>query len=535
MRQAIEEGFILDVLKNYITYKAAYNLALKAKQDDREVDSKKARTKLNQWVILHAHNISQKVKVIVEHFKTNVKDCLHGQAKAMIVTSSRKTAVRYKLALDKYVKEQGYSDIVTMVAFSGEVQDNDISYTESNMNPYLKGRDMREAFDSEDYQLMLVANKFQTGFDQPKLCAMYVDKKLGGVECVQTLSRLNRDYPGKKETGTFVLDFYNNPEDILAAFLPYYKTAELADVSDPDLVYDLFDKLKAQEIYQWTEVEQFYKAFLTPSKSAAAISNICKPAVERWQNRYRKANTHFKKTKEMFERTRKSSTDTVLITNAEIEMKNSKIEFDSLLMFKKDLGSFTRFYEFMSQIIDYEKKELDELSLFARHLRPLLREEEEDEDDIDLGSVILTHYRLSKIREENLVLDKKGDYRIEPSSELGTGKAKNKEELFLSAIIDKLNELFDIDELTPKDMINYAYALRDKILENKKVMAQIKNNPRKQILLGDYPAAVCDAVMESGAAHNNQMQQCLSDNKVLKGLELILLDMIQHNYQHEIR
>ena len=146
----------------------------------------------------------------------------------MVVTSSRKAAVRYKLALDKYVKEQGYSDVVAMVAFSGEVQDDDQSYTESNMNQNLKGRDMRKAFDSEDYQLMLVANKFQTGFDQPKLCAMYVDKKLGGVECVQTLSRLNRTYPGKKESGTFVLDFYNNPQDVLEAFLPYYKTAELA-------------------------------------------------------------------------------------------------------------------------------------------------------------------------------------------------------------------------------------------------------------------------------------------------------------------
>ena len=529
MRQAIEEGFILDVLKNYTTYQAAYNLALKAKQDDREVDSKKARTKLNQWVILHAHNISQKVKVIVEHFRANVKECLHGQAKAMVVTSSRKTAVRYKLALDKYVKEQGYTDVIAMVAFSGEVQDNDNSYTESNMNRNLKGRDMREAFDSEDYQLLLVANKFQTGFDQPKLCAMYVDKKLGGVECVQTLSRLNRDYPGKKDSGTFVLDFYNNPQDVLEAFLPYYKTAKLADVSDPDLVHELFEKLKAQEIYQWTEVEQFYKAFLTPNKSAAAISNICKPAVERWQNRYRTANAHFVKAKEMFERTRKSSTDTVLITNAENEVKNYKKELDALVMFKKDLGSFTRFYEFMSQIIDYDKKELDELSLFARHLRPLLREEENDEEDVDLSSVVLTHYRLSKIREQNLLLEEEGgDYNIQPSSELGTGKAKDKEELFLSAIIEKLNELFDTDNLTSNDMINYAYTLRDKILENKKVMEQIKNNPRKQILLGDYPAAVCDAVMESGVAHNNQMQQCLSDDKVLKGLELILLDMLQH-------
>jgi type I restriction enzyme R subunit len=243
MRQAIEEGFILDVLKNYTNYKVAYNLAMKMKDADQEVESKKAKVKLNQWVRLHDHNISQKVMVIVEHFKTHVMGLLGGQAKAMVVTSSRK-AVRYKQAFDKYITQQGYQKIHAMVAFSGEVEFSDKDpnsdflvgekFTETNMNPKLKGRDMRKAFDTDDYQVMIVANKFQTGFDQPKLCAMYVDKKLGGVECVQTLSRLNRTYPGKAETGTFVLDFFNEPQEILAAFQPYFQTAELADVSNPN-------------------------------------------------------------------------------------------------------------------------------------------------------------------------------------------------------------------------------------------------------------------------------------------------------------
>ncbi|MDG2671115.1 type I restriction endonuclease subunit R, partial [Vibrio parahaemolyticus] len=192
---------------------------------------------------LHDHNISQKVKVIVEHFKKNVMGLLGGQAKAMVVTSSRKEAVRYKLAFDKYVAENSYAGIRAMVAFSGEVEFNaadpdstafmDRKFTEHNMNPDLKGREMRKAFNTDDYQVMLVANKFQTGFDQPKLCAMYVDKKLAGVECVQTLSRLNRIYPGKAECGTFVLDFFNDPQDILDAFQPYYQVAELEDVTDP--------------------------------------------------------------------------------------------------------------------------------------------------------------------------------------------------------------------------------------------------------------------------------------------------------------
>ncbi|KZZ33461.1 restriction endonuclease subunit R, partial [Oleiphilus sp. HI0085] len=286
MRQAIEEGFILDVLKNYTNYKVAYNLALKIDGADEEVESKKAKVKLNQWVRLHDYNISQKVQVIVEHFKDNIMGLLGGQAKAMVVTSSRKEAVRYKLAFDKYITEKGYQKIQAMVAFSGELEFTDRDpnaealigekFTETSMNPGLKGRDMRKAFDSDDYQVMIVANKFQTGFDQPKLCAMYVDKKLGGVECVQTLSRLNRTFPGKAECGTYVLDFFNDPEDILGAFQPYFQTAELADVSDPDLIFDLSDKLKAAGIFLWSEVEQFCDAFFVKSKSNAAIANICK-------------------------------------------------------------------------------------------------------------------------------------------------------------------------------------------------------------------------------------------------------------------
>ena len=189
MRQAIEEGFILDVLKNYTNYKVAYNLAMKMEGSDQEVESKKAKVKLNQWVRLHDYNISQKVQVIVEHFKDNVMGLLGGQAKAMVVTSSRKEAVRYKTGFDKYIAEKGYNKIEAMVAFSGEVEFSDKDpgsagiigekFTESNMNPGLKGRDMRKAFDSDDYQVMIVANKFQTGFDQPKLCAMYA--RWGGM------------------------------------------------------------------------------------------------------------------------------------------------------------------------------------------------------------------------------------------------------------------------------------------------------------------------------------------------------------------
>mgnify|MGYP000846021532 FL=1 len=542
MRQAIEEGFILDVLKNYTNYKVAYNLAMKIADKDEEVESKKAKVKLNQWVRLHDYNISQKVQVIVEHFKDNVMGLLGGQAKAMIVTSSRKEAVRYKLSLDKYLvskqSEKGYQDIAAMVAFSGEVEftekdPNSVAligekFTEANMNPGLKGRDMRKAFDSDDYQVMIVANKFQTGFDQPKLCAMYVDKKLGGVECVQTLSRLNRTYPSKAETGTFVLDFFNEPQDILDAFQPYYQTAELADVSDPDLIFDLYEKLRAAGIFQWHEVEQFCNAFFVKSKSNAAIGNICKPAVERWTHRYKSAVAAYKQARDMFERTKRTK-DAVLIANAENSFKDCKQEKDALEIFKKDLGTFVRFYEFMSQIVDYDDKNLEKLSLYARNLRPMLREAETDEDDVDLSNVVLSHYRLSKIRQQDIKLKEDAEgYDLEPGDALGTAKAKDKQAELLSEIVAKLNELFITDELTEADMVNYAYTVRDKVRENTLVMHQLANNTPEQAMLGDFPKAVDDAILGSSDAHQNQMMQLLSDPRKAEQFSKLIFAMLSN-------
>ena len=537
MRQAIEEGFILDVLKNYTNYKVAYNLAMRIEGADQEVESKKAKVKLNQWVRLHDYNISQKVQVIVEHFKNNVMGLLNGQAKAMVVTSSRKEAVRFKLAFDKYITEQGYGRIHAMVAFSGEVEFTDTDpnsaallgekFTETNMNPALKGRDMRKAFDSDDYQVMIVANKFQTGFDQPKLCAMYVDKKLGGVECVQTLSRLNRTFPGKAATGTFVIDFFNEPEDILSAFQPYYQTAELADVTDPDLIFDLFDKLRSAGIFQWREVEQFCDAFFVKSKSNAAIANICKPAVERWQQRYKLAIEAYKQARDMVARSKKAG-DPVLTANHETSFKECKQAKDELDIFKKDLGSFVRFYEFMSQIVDYDDKDLERLSLFARNLSPMLRESILDEDDIDLNSIELSHYRLSVIRQQDLKLkEDAADHQLEPGDGVGGAKPKDKQEEFLSQVVERLNELFITDELTEADLVNYVHTISDKVRENGLVMKQIANNTAEQALLGDFNKAVDEAIMDSSEAHNNQMMQLLSNPNKAKTFARLVFDLLK--------
>ena len=535
MRQAIEEGFILDVLKNYTNYKVIYKLKQKIEEKDDTVDAKKAKIKLNQWVRLHDHNISQKVRIIIEHFKANVMGLLGGQAKAMVVTSSRKEAVRYKQAFDKYVAEQKYTNIQAMVAFSGEVEfnenDTDSShligqkFTESNMNPNLKGREMRKAFDSDDYQVMIVANKYQTGFDQPKLCAMYVDKKLGGVECVQTLSRLNRTYPAKAESGTFVLDFFNEPQDILDAFQPYYQTAELADVSNPDQVYDLSEKLKLAGIFTTSEVEQFVEAFYAKNKSPAAVANICKPAMQRWQLRYNSAVVDYEVTKQRLEITQRTN-EPVLIANAEKEFAEAKKEREVLEIFKKDLGSFTRFYEFISQIVAFDDKDLEKLSLFARNLRPLLREQAMQDDEVDLSNVTMTHYRLSKLRQQDIQLQANStEHKIEPGNDIGTAKAKEKKEDFLSVILNRVNDLFVTDNLTDKDMINYVHTVVDKMSENTRIEKQIRNNTREQAMLGEFDTALYDAVLDSHEANTEQTNQLLSDPAKMRQFAHIVYDV----------
>ena len=534
MRQAIEEKYILDVLLNYTNYKLAYQLAQKVAKSDSEVDAKKAKVRLGQWVKLHDYNIAQKVKVIVEHYRQTVMGLLNGHAKAMVVTGSRKEAVRFKLEFDKYVAKKNYSKLAALVAFSGEVEftkdDPNCealvgeTFSEGMMNPDLKGRKLRKAFDSAEFHVMIVAKKFQTGFDQPKLCAMYVDKKIGGLECVQTLSRLNRTFPGKEDT--FVLDFANDPSDVLEAFQEYYETANLLDVSDPNLIWDIYDKLRASEIFLWAEVVKFSEVYFLKSKTNAAISNVCKPAVDRWQKRHQAATTEFEKQKRLYEHAKKLG-DATFIANAEGEMKAAKKELDALGLFKADLASFTRYYEFMSQICDYSSTDLERLSLYARHLAPLLREETPEEDPIDLTSVELSHYRLSKIKQQDLLLIKEGGEGLKPGYDIGRGKPKSKKEAWLSEIIKRLNELFITDGLTENDLINYAYTIRDKVSENERVMEQIENNSPEQALLGDFGEALDEAVMNSGEAHQNQMMQYLNSPEIQANFQRIIFEMLR--------
>ncbi|SEL16171.1 type I restriction endonuclease subunit R [Ectothiorhodospira marina] len=527
MRQAIEEGFILDVLRNYVTYSTAWKLA-HPDGEDHEVDSKKASRTLARWVRLHPYNIAQRVEVIVEHFRDNVRHLLDGQAKAMVVTASRQEAVRYQLAMGRYIQDQGYEDVHPMVAFSGSVPPDEeipeeVTETSTLLNPGLKGRDLARAFDTDEYNVMIAANKFQTGFDQPKLCAMYVDKKLQGVDCVQTLSRLNRLFPGKQ---TFILDFFNDAQEVLEAFAPYYRKAELADVSDPQVVFDLQRSLDASGIYQWPEVAGFARAFFDPKAPAASLSYHCRPAQERFRQRYQAILDQQHTWREARDQAERNGDDKGL-KRAEQELKDAGTTRDELDLFRKNLASFVRTYEFLSQIVTFDDTELEQLCVFARHLHPLLRLDRLlDDDAIDVSELELTHYRLTKREEKRLRLeDSDGDYGLKPVSEVGSGKPHDPEKQRLDEIIERLNDLYGA-EVSDDDKLHFANGIADRIERDASVMAQVRSHSEAQVMHGLFPRKVTDAVLDALSDHEKLSLPVLEDEKAGREFALLILKLL---------
>jgi type I restriction enzyme R subunit len=284
MKQAIEEGFILDVLQNYMTYKMYYNVNKKI-QDDPSFDKSKATKSIVKYVSIHPHNIAQKTEVIVEHFVNHTMKKIGGEAKAMLVTPSRLHAVRYKLAFDRYIKEKGYSKLNTFVAFSGTLKNDGNEYKETSMNNGISQNQLPSEFDKDESRVLIVANKYQTGFDQPRLHTMYVDKKLSGVKAVQTLSRLNRIYPGKEDT--FVLDFVNEPEEIKEAFLPFYRVSKLDNDIDPNEIYAVQRSIMDKKVIDMADVEKFADYFYMEkrdNKHISIMNNLVDAAADRIDN-----------------------------------------------------------------------------------------------------------------------------------------------------------------------------------------------------------------------------------------------------------
>ncbi|MCK5894433.1 MAG: type I restriction endonuclease subunit R [Endozoicomonadaceae bacterium] len=527
MKQAIQEGFILDVLQGYTTYDLYYRLEHSNLTYDEELDSKRAKVKIAKWLNIHPFNIAQKIEIICEHFRAHVATMLDHQAKAMVVTSSRNAAVRYKIAFDKYTKDHNIEgEMQAMVAFSGKIIDDiegvEKEYTEANMNPNLKGREMRKAFDSNDYQVMLVANKFQTGFDQPKLCAMYVDKKLGGVDCVQTLSRLNRIYSGKEQT--FVLDFFNEAEDIKIAFEPYYQTTALEDVTDPNIIHDMKIKLEQSTIFTAIEIEHYANAYFDPEGTQASMSSAIKPAVDRYKIRYKQTLEQIKQIQGNLESAKQDNNERA-IHNLEVDLKEANETRNGLDIFKKDLISFVRMYEFLSQIVNYEDRALLIFWAFIKALIPNLKTYNE-KDPIDVSLVELTHYKLT--RKESYSIDLNGEDNELAAIEGGGAVARDPEKEFLSQIVNQMNTLFE-GELSNNDKLNFAYTIKDKLIENPKVLEQVTNNSKKQAMIGGFDDALKTAVIECLDAHKSLATQTLDQEKVCLGLASIVYDLIHHS------
>lgn len=467
-----------------------------------------------RWVRLHPYNITQKVQVVVEHFMENISPLLDGRAKAMVVVGSRVEAVRWQLAIDKYIKDQGYR-ISTLVAFSGEVNDKESGpdpFTENSksLNPNLRGRDMREAFATDEYQILLVANKFQTGFDQPLLCGMYVDKRLAGIQAVQTLSRLNRAYPGKDTT--YILDFVNDAEEVLAAFKTYFETAELEGVTDPHLVYDLRAQLDATGHYDDNEVERVVKVEVDPKANQYELVAAIEPVADRLLKRYRAAQAKLQAAQDL--------------KDGKIEQQ-AKDEINALVLFKRNLGTFLRVYAFFSQIFDYGNTSIEKRAIFFKRLLPLL-EFGREREGVDLSKVVLTHHKLKNQGQRNLPLNANEPDKLKPLTETGSGEIQEKEKVRLAAIIEKVNTLFE-GELSDDDKLVYVnHVLKGKLLESNTLAQQAANNTKEQFANSpDLSKELMNAIMDAFAAHGTMSKQALDSEKVRNGLKDILLGPAQ--------
>ena len=518
MRQAIEEKFILDVLQNYTPYSLAFKLAHDGQElNEKEVERNTAMKRIMGWVKLHPYNISQKVAIVVEHFRAYVSPLLSGKAKAMVVVGSRVEAVRWQIAIEKYVTDRGYA-IGTLVAFSGEVNDTDSgpdAFTENSpaLNPKLKGRDIREAFKVDEYQILLVANKFQTGFDQPLLCGMYVDKRLAGIQAVQTLSRLNRAHPGKDTT--YVLDFVNETEEVLAAFKMYYTTAELSATTDPNLVFNLRAKLDAAGHYDDFEVERVVAVELNPDAKQSELVAALTPVQDRIMKRYKAA---------------RAALQAATAKHDDKAIKAAQDELDALALFKGDMGVYLRLYTFLSQVFDYGNTAIEKRAIFYKRLLPLL-EFGREREGIDLSKLVLIRHHLTDKGLRALPLGTGDTPKLAPITEAGSGMVQEQQKVYMAELVEKLNELFGSDT-TEQDQLSYVNGtIFGKVVASNTLKQQATNNSKGQFANSpDLKHELQNAIIESYDAHTSMSTQALNSPMVLRGILDILLN---HTHLYE--
>ena len=451
MKQAIEEGFILDVLANYATYKQYFRL-LRTADSDIELPKHKAKKELMRFVNLHPSVISQKVEIIIEHFQSVTRHKIGGYAKAMVVTSSREAAVRYKLAFDEYIAEKGYEGIKSLVAFSGKVilpEQTEKEYSEPSMNGGIKETELPEQFDSDNYQVLLVADKYQTGFDQPLLHTMFVDKVLSGVQAVQTLSRLNRTAKGKEDT--FVLDFVNDHEAIYDAFKPYYQRTALGDIPSDEKLASLGNTLDEWKIYTQSDIDEFaniwFSGRTTPTNNEhKRLNAIIDKAIEKYQH---------------------------ISDDPEHNEEQQKL-------FKSQLQSYLNLYLFVSQILPYADSIHEKRYVYLKALMMKLPRGKQSEK-LDLSKMaILQYYRLQQIGEGSIKLNEGEAEPQKGSTDVGTGQVSLTEEL--DKLIKELNEAFTT-EFTLADQLFFE-SVEKFARENPDIVDAANNNPLSSFM--DY-------------------------------------------------
>jgi type I restriction enzyme R subunit len=516
-------------------------------EDSKRVSGKAAKRALAQWMALHPTNVTQKVQFIIEHFSKNVAHRLDGKAKAMVVTSSRAAAIRYKKAFDRYIElHSEYSFIHSLVAFSGKMTgkqvmhnddeafeevfsiDENEEFTEQSMNPDVQGQDLRFAFDRPEYRVMLVADKFQTGFDQPKLVAMYVDKKIANhVEIVQTFSRLNRMAPGKDEV--FIIDFVNDPSNVRYAFSLYDDGAHIDDVQELNVVYEIKERLDEHSLYSEKDLIAFkearfktirdithsqtpqHKALYAATEAATRLYNekmkMLRDAMATWEGAFEKA---------------RAQGDEAGMKSADHHQDEYAEQIKSLLGFKSDLGRFCRTYSYVAQLIDFGDPELENFAAFSKLLQKRLHNEAPE--TVDLKGLVLTGFDI-KGRVVEPIEDEDKPV-LEPVGPGGGGGAGDKPK-FVQEIIEKLNSLFG--EATPiRDQVAFVNQIKSIAGESDVVMAQVESNTREQALKGNLPGAVQQAVVRALTSHQKLATQVLkSDRQGMSALVDVIYEMLR--------
>ena len=428
MHQSISEGFTLDVLQNYTTFKRYFEL-VKSVPEDEEYEKARTLRTLTNYVDLQHHSIETKTRIILEHFTERTAKTIGGKGRAMLVTPSRLHCVRYKLEFDRQMKEMGLS-YGCLVAFSDTVHDTDNGqdYTEDGMNALPPSVSIADSFKSPEYRILIVSNKFQTGFDEPLLQTMYVDKRLDGLQCVQTLSRLNRVTAGK--TDTLVLDFVNEPKQVQEAFQQYYQTTILAEGTDPNQLYDLQHQLEGFNLYDEETIEEFCNIFYDANMPDELLQGILDGVVAQW----------------------------------------IELEIDDREQFRSTLQSYIRLYGYISQLITFTDVALEKLYIFGRSLnKKLPKREHPDLQDV-LASVDLDSFRVQRTHESLQLSLEAQDSEVEG---IGSDVAviRDPEQDFLSNIIDALNSAYQTD-FTPEDKVDIA-TLHQKVNENEELQQVI--------------------------------------------------------------